>query len=259
MTIHADHGAHGDHAAHAGHGPGGLTVSERGYTVRPDSVILAAGRQPITFRIIGPDGAPVTAFEPTHDKELHLIATRRDQTGFQHVHPTLDESGTWTVELDLTPGVWRYFADFKPAGHDQLTLGVDVSVAGEFDPQPLPPVQPTFRIDDYTVTLTGELQAGQPAELTLTVQRDGQPVTDLEPYLAAYGHLVALRAGDLAYLHVHPEGHPGDGSTPAGPDVVFVATAPSPGTYRLYLDFQHGGVVRTASFTVEAGRPHHHH
>ena len=41
--------------------------------------------------------------------------------------------------------------------------------------------------------------------LTLTVTKDGQPVTDLQPYLGAYGHLVALRAGDLAYLHVHPE------------------------------------------------------
>jgi copper chaperone CopZ len=74
-------------------------------------------------------------------------------------------------------------------------------------------------------------------------------VTDLEPYLAAYGHLVALRAGDLAYLHVHPAGEPGDGKTPAGPDITFYATAPSTGDYRLFLDFQHDGVVRTAEFT----------
>ena len=50
--------------------------------------------------------------------------------------------------------------------------------------------------------------------LTARVTRDGEPVTDLEPYLAAYGHLVALREGDLAYLHVHPDGEPGDGVTP---------------------------------------------
>ena len=75
-------------------------------------------------------------------------------------------------------------------------------------------------------------------------------MTDLQPYLGAYGHLVALRQGDLAYLHVHPEGTPGDGVTPAGPAVEFVAEVPSAGTYRLFLDFQHGGVVRTAEFTV---------
>lgn len=90
------------------------------------------------------------------------------------------------------------------------------------------------------------------SELTLTVSRDGVPVTDLQPYLAAYGHLVALRAGDLAYLHVHPAGAPGDGVTPAGPGITFAATAPSAGEYRLFLDFKHAGVVRTAEFTVTA-------
>ena len=65
---------------------------------------------------------------------------------------------------------------------------------------------------------------------------------------------MALRAGDLAYLHVHPAGAPGDGVTPAGPGITFYATAPTAGDYRLYLDFQHDGVVRTAEFTVHAGR-----
>ena len=81
------------------------------------------------------------------------------------------------------------------------------------------------------------------------MSRGGTPVTDLQPYLAAYGHLVALRQGDLAYLHVHPDGAPGDGRTEPGPAIVFHTTAPSDGTYRLFLDFKHGGVVRTAEFT----------
>ena len=78
--------------------------------------------------------------------------------------------------------------------------------------------------------------------------RDGAPVTDLQPYLGAYGHLVALRDGDLAYLHVHP-----DESTAAGPEVRFFAEVPSTGRYHLYLDFRHGDRVRTARFVVTAG------
>jgi hypothetical protein len=72
---------------------------------------------------------------------------------------------------------------------------------------------------------------------------------------------VALRQGDLAYLHVHPDGAPGDGRTAAGPRVTFYAEVPSAGTYRLYLDFRHGGVVHTAEFTLEAGHgaPGHGH
>ncbi|CAM5668959.1 hypothetical protein STENM327S_09292 [Streptomyces tendae] len=85
------------------------------------------------------------------------------------------------------------------------------------------------------------------------MSRDGEPVNDLQPYLGAYGHLVALRSGDLAYLHVHPNGEPGDGSTEPGPEISFTATAPSAGTYRLFLDFRHQGGVHTAAFTVRAG------
>jgi hypothetical protein len=117
----------------------------------------------------------------------------------------------------------------------------------------LPAPSPTAQVDGYTVTLDGALVPGQESRLTLSVSRDGRPVTDLQPYLAAYGHLVALRAGDLAYLHVHPDGEPGDGKTPPGPGITFYATAPSAGDYRLFLDFRHGDVVRTAEFTARAG------
>lgn len=248
----------GGHGEQAGSLPGGLLISEDGYTLEMDPTILGAGHGAVTFRVTGPDGEPVTDYRPTHDKDLHFIAVRRDLSGFQHVHPTIDESGTWSTSLDLTPGAWRFFADFQPAEHDEtLTLGVDAAVAGPHDPQPLPPASRTAQVDDYTVTLEGHLTAGEPTELRLTVSRDGEAVTDLQPYLAAYGHLVALRAGDLAYLHVHPDGEPGDGSTQAGPGITFHATAPTAGTYRLFLDFKHDDVVRTAEFTVQAPGPSH--
>ncbi len=234
--------------------PAGLTVSESGYTLALESPILPAGTTTIAFQILGPDASPVTNFEVAHDKELHLIAVRRDTTGFQHVHPTMDDRGTWRVDVSLTPGAWRFFADFQALGQaDGLTLGVDASVAGAYDPAPLPAETRSATVDGYTVTLSGTLSPGASSEVDLNVTRDGQPVTDLETYLGAYGHLVALRTGDLAYLHVHPEGEPGDGRTEPGPDIAFFATVPSAGWYLLYLDFKHEGVVRTAEFTLPAG------
>lgn len=233
--------------------PGGLMTSQAGYTFSLAAESAEGGRAvPVAFTIRGPDGEPVTSYDVQHDKQLHLIAVRRDFTGFQHVHPTLDD-GVWRVDLGLTPGSWRLFADFKPSGAEALTLGADLAVAGSFEPSPTAPETRTATVDGYDVTLAGELSAGADAELTLSVSKDGRPVTDLEPYLGAYGHLVALRAGDLAYLHVHPDGEPGDGTTAPGPDVVFHTAVPSAGTYHLYLDFQHDGVVRTATFTVTVG------
>jgi Cu+-exporting ATPase len=54
------------------------------------------------------------------------------------------------------------------------------------------------------------VRPGQEAELGFIVSKDGRPV-HTEPYLGAGGHLVALREGDLAFLHVHPTGHDGAG------------------------------------------------
>jgi hypothetical protein len=173
------------------------------------------------------------------------------------VHPKLANDGTWTTALDLTPGQWRVFADFKPTGGEALTLGADLSVPDMSVPRQRDPAQAgrTTRmatVDGYTVELTGDLVAGEHSILKLRVARDGRPVTDLQPYLGAYGHLVALRGGDLAYLHVHPDGEPGDGKTEPGPEIEFGAEVPSDGEYHLYLDFKHDGVVRTAQFQLDA-------
>lgn len=234
--------------------PGGLQVAQDGYRLVLDKTsVNPSPSATVSFTILGPAGRPLREYARLHDKELHLIVVKRDLSRFQHVHPTRDDHGTWSAKVALTPGQWRVFADFDPAGDDdQLTLGADLTVPGSLDPRPLPAASRTARVDGYVVTLRGDVVAGVSSKLTLDVAKDGVPVTDLQPYLAAYGHLVALREGDLAYLHVHPDGEPGDGRTEPGPSVTFYAEAPSVGRYRLYLDFKHDGVVRTAEFTVNA-------
>ena len=260
-AAHADSG-HGDTAGSNGDAgaaakvPGGLQVSEGGYRLVPDTAALVPdATTEFRFRILGPDGGPVTRYTPTHDKDLHLIVARRDLSGFQHVHPTRTPDGVWSVPLMVAEaGQYRVFTDFQPADRaEALTLGIDVPAAGNYQVRPLPGPARVADVDGYRVELAGDLVPGTSSRLTLRVTRDGQPVTDLQPYLGAYGHLVALRDGDLAYLHVHPDGAPGDGRTAAGPEITFYAEVPSAGAYRLYLDFQHGGVVRTAEFTAVAG------
>ncbi|MFE3754359.1 hypothetical protein ACFXO9_08635 [Nocardia tengchongensis] len=258
---HADHAAHGgqaDHAAHGAHGghdggvPGGLQVTQDGYTLDLAEKIVATGETEFRFRILGPDGLPVTEFDAIHDKELHLIVVQRELTGFWHVHPERQADGTWTVRLNLpAAGAYRAFTDIAPRALGRtITLGADFAIAGDYRPGTAPEPERTFTVDGYEVTLDGDLVAGEGRLLTLTVRKDGELVTDLQPYLAAYGHLVILRAGDLAYVHVHPNGEPGDGVTAPGPDVTFHTAVPGRGTYRLFLDFKHGDQVRTAAFTL---------
>ncbi|NUS73247.1 MAG: hypothetical protein HOQ05_07560 [Corynebacteriales bacterium] len=235
--------------------PAGLAVSEAGYTLRPLQAPAApAVESALRFQVIDTDGNAVTSFDTAHDKKLHLIVVRRDLAHYQHLHPTMETDGTWTISLAVPEaGQYRMFADFQPSEHEKgLTLGADFAVNGDYSARALPQVASSSSVDGYDVALSGSLNAGKTSKLTLEVSKDGKPITDLEPYLGAYGHLVALRDGDAAYLHVHPDGEPGDGKTKAGPSIVFYAEIPSAGKYRLYLDFKHGGTVRTVEFTVEA-------
>lgn len=248
-----------EEGAKAGELPG-LSISRDGYTLVPRSTTLTAGSAvPFSFVVDGPDGTPVTRYQPTHEKDLHLILVRRDLSGYRHVHPILDADGTWSVPLEIRDaGSYRVFADFTPAGaHDGLTLGADLAVAGDFAPRPLPAPATATAVDGYQVSLSGRPRLGEDSELVFTVRRNGRPVEDLQPYLGAFGHLVSLRAGDLAYLHTHPVEHAEAGRT-GGPEVRFGTTFPTSGSYRLFLDFRAGDAVHTAVFTVtvpEGGGP----
>jgi hypothetical protein len=245
-----------------------------GYTLQLLEAPHAAAHEVwLRFRVVDPRGTVVTDFRESHGKKLHLIVVPHDLTRYQHVHPVMDETGTWSVALaPLHSGNHRLFADVFP--HTEaaaLTVHHDLQVPGTHEIRPLPLPMRTAVTGRYAVALEGVLAAGGPSTLTFRVFRDGHPVTDLQPYLGAYGHLVAIRDGDLAYAHVHPDGEPGDGRTRPGPTVTFHTELPRAGTYRLFLDFQHGGNVHNAALTVPveaadhapalevATGPHSHH
>jgi hypothetical protein len=251
--THAPGTAPHDHSGGAAGQPtevGGLSLSAGGYTLAPvGTEWIAAQPQALRFRILGPDGKPVTSYAVVHEKQMHLILVRRDLSGYQHLHPAMAPDGTWSIPVGLRePGVWRMYADFAAvdaAGRQTLvTLGTDLVVPGDYRPRALPAPSRQATAGGYTVTYEGTPQIGSTQPLLFRVFRDGSPVIKLEPYLGAYGHLVAVRDGDLAYLHVHPEPELADGG------VKFWLAAPGPGRYRLFFDFQAGGAVRTAQFTL---------
>ena len=223
----------------------GLAVSDNGLTL--ELARRAAPRDTqfqLSFRILGKDGRPVHEFDVEHTKRMHLIVVRRDLSGFQHVHPTLRADGTWTTPLTLPQaGTYRVFADFSVGGRP-TTLADDLQVDGAVRSRALPAPAKIAETDGFRVRLTdGAVRAGQESELTFGVTRDGKRVR-LQNYLGAKGHLVALREGDLAFLHVHPDAN----------SLRFEADFLDAGSYRLFLQFQVAGRVHTAAFTLEVSR-----
>jgi hypothetical protein len=226
----------------------GLAVAENGLRLVIDD---PEPRRPadhvLRFRIVDREGRAVRDFDIEHTKRMHVIVVRRDLTGFQHLHAAMGPDGTWSTSLRLPDaGSYRVFADFSHEGRP-TTLAGDLRVDGAADLQALPAPQPVATSDGgYDVRLAAAaVRPGRETMLRFTVTKDGRPVA-VEPYLGAGGHLVALREGDLAFLHVHPVEHANGGS------IAFAATFPTEGKYRLFLQFRVAGRVQTVAFTQEA-------
>ena len=229
----------------------GLAVADGGLRVEVEQPELRRGReQTVAFRIVDGNGDAVRDFDVTHEKRMHLIIARRDLSGFQHLHPEMAADGTWSAPVTVPEaGSYRLFADFSYRD-EAITLATDLRVDGDADLKALPAAQETGVSDGgYDVQLeAANARAGRESELRFAITRDGEPV-DTEPYLGAGGHLVALREGDLAFLHVHPA----EGDEERG-EVGFAATFPTEGRYRLFLQFKHESRVQTVAFTQEVAR-----
>lgn len=220
----------------------GLAAADDGLRLVADADAQKTGvTTDYRFRILD-DSGTVTDFDVEHTKRMHVIVVRRDFAGFQHLHPTMTGDGTWEMPLSIDEaGTYRIFTDFVLDG-DKHTLGTDLFVGGNAEPRPLPEPDPVADAGEgYTVELEGEPVAGAESEIEFVIRHNDTVVTDLPEYLGARGHLVALRDGDLAYLHVHADEE----------RLAFESDFPTAGAYRLFLQFQHGGEVRTAAFTVD--------
>ena len=230
-AVAEDEGGHGEVGGshgEAARGPGATDAHDLRLELEPAS--LRAGETgELAFRVLGPDGEPVTKFDVEHTKQVHLIVVSKDLEHFTHVHPKVRGDGTWRADVrPPAPGDYRVIADVKHDGR-ALALTGDVTVEGGPVATGQPATDATFSEQDLT--------AGEAA--TLEFAAPGRT----EPYLGAAGHLVVMREGDLEYLHVHPQED----------ELAFSTSFPKTGRYVMFLEYKRGGEVKLSRFPVTVG------
>lgn len=208
-------------------------------------------------------GTIMRTFEEVHEKKFHLFVISQDMTHFQHIHPELAADGSWTIEVTIpTAGYYRVLADFLPAGGSPQFLGRPLVTAGfEEDllaqaPELTPDTSEPKTVDGITATVSldpEKLLAGQYGHITyrLTDAATGEPVTNLQPYLGAFGHTLVLSEDMLDVVHSHPSPGPGNDITQGagGPQVTFEGYLPRPGLYRAWTQFLRNGRLSTFSYS----------
>jgi hypothetical protein len=238
-----------------------VTTEPRAVKAGQKTKFRIAVRHPLT-------GEPVTEFGEVHDRLFHFFIVSRDMTQFFHEHPTLDKDGTFTLEHVLpAAGQYMLFSDFMPVGGGpQLivtpltTAGFDGDIASSW-PNLKPDTALTKVANGVSVELRvepGTFIAGEEADVPIHFEdeKSGQPVTNLQRYLGAFGHAMMLSEDMTEHVHAHPE-EMLEGTTiteGGGPDLVFHALFPKPGNYRIWLQFQRNNVLSTIPFTVRVLR-----
>lgn len=198
---------------------------------------------------------PVRQFQLVHERVFHLFVVSQDLEYFTHIHPVLQRDGSLDVDVELPrPGVYQLIGDFLPIGGAPQLIQKSIVTAGYTGALVAAPELATDLadkiVDTTRVTLTiPEALAGREQLVTFTLHDtvSGAPVTDLQPYLGAAGHLL-LASADLAIAaHSHPVA---EMSAQGGPTVVFQLLFPRAGSYKLWVQFQRHDQVFTAAFTV---------
>ncbi len=217
----------------------------------PMEVVCASERalpgQPLelTFRVLDPDtGKTVSKFQIVHEKLLHLFVVSEDLEFFAHVHPIWQKNGTFTLSLTLPyGGMYRLLADFYPEGGVPQLAVSTLYVTGHAREAKLTQSMMPCKSANLTATLRtepAELLAGLESRLTFSLD----PWEELQPYLGAWGHMLAASSDLIDLLHIHP-------FLVKGGDIQFNIIFPRPGLYRIWTQFQRSDVVNTVIFTVD--------
>jgi major membrane immunogen (membrane-anchored lipoprotein) len=206
----------------------------------------------VQIQIQDQTGKPIEKFDITYEKKLHLIVVSKDLRYFSHIHPEFKGKGLFEIKTQFpSGGEYKLFSDFVPTGGSSTTKSKWVNVEGESaSPVPIQVDSPlTKSVEGKEISLSiDHLQAGKEAVLNFTIKDDQtkKPITNLQPYLGAVGHVVILTEDAKDYLHVHPIEEKA-----TGPDAKFMTTFPKSGTYKIWGQFKHDGKVLTVPFVVK--------
>lgn len=216
--------------------------------------------------------AVVDKFALVHEKPYHLFVISQDMEFYEHIHPEQQSDGAYAIDVTVPkPGYYRLFSDFLPVGGAPQVIPRAIATAGftgdlvSSQSRLVPDTTLRKTAGDMAVTLslpsTG-LVAGREETLRYRVEdaRTGTPVTDVEPYLGAFGHTLVMSADTLQYVHAHPvellpDASAGSIQPAGGPTLTFKALLPKPGRYRLWTQIKRRGVVSTAQFTLDVASP----
>ena len=202
----------------------------------------------------------VREFAIVHERPMHLFVVGEGLEFFAHEHPVQQPDGVFMLDLSLPrAGAYMAIAEFLPEGGTPQTFQHAFTTGSAFGRWASPAIDVAPKIvDGMRVSVDdAKVKAGETRPLAFRIEdtATGAPVTDLQPYLGAGAHLLVVSADLTEAIHGHPnEDASGAGQRAGGHGaaVSFDPLIPRAGVYKVWIQFQRGGLVSTAAFVIDA-------
>lgn len=207
------------------------------------------------------DGQPIypTDLIETHTKRVHLLLIDSSLTDFHHEHPTpTGTPGEYAFRFTpRKPGSYLAWADIRPTPMGlQEYAATTITSQASGEPFKDRAVKTRAMVDGLVFELYLDqpaLLAARPINGRLRISTaDGAGFGQLEPFMAAFAHLVGFHEDMRNVLHFHPKSRPVlNEKARGGPELEFILYAPQPGFVRLFAQVQVGGVSKFAPFGLQ--------
>ena len=183
----------------------------------------------------------------SNTKIMHFIAYDSSRNEFNHVHPAFDGK-IWSVDLNLlSNGTYFFWSQGQLLDGTEFSAVVKAQIVdgkSEIPVRPLPDKRKgTDRLTTIELAKT-KIKAGKMAMINFKITREDGQAPELTPYLGAMAHVIAASPDGDELTHVHPVA----GSTPN--TGVFHATFPTAGDYRIWVQFNDKGELKTIPLSI---------
>ena len=196
-----------------------------------------------------------------HTQPIHLLIEEPGLDDYHHEHP-VPTKVPGEYEFTFTPrktAPYRIWADLVPmaSGVQELPFA-DLPSTGTPGPLANTATRYTSTAGGYQFSLAlgngSDMppKARQARGMTITITApDGKPVSQLEPVMNAFAHLVGFYEDYRTVVHLHPIGGDVLGSDArGGPALGVIFFPPKAGFIRLYCQVSIGGKMLFAPFNV---------
>lgn len=209
-------------------------------------------------------GQPVTPEElaVNFTEKMHLFVVDQSLKDYHHIHPTPtsnpgEYSFTFTPKTPNAYNAWTDITLLRDDRNHRLKSSLPCALERNVRAYVSSNTQTSVDGMNFQWKTTAPLRKNSPSIVEVTITDNaGMPITDLQPVMGAFAHMVGFSADAKSIIHTHPLGADPQGPTSqGGPKLRFHVDPDFTGATQFYIQVRRDGKDTYAAFGQQVAPP----